>query len=131
MDFLIKNCKAEDFAYACPKLWSELKPAFSSNVRHCEHCDRKVYLCRTDADLNFYSSVNFCIAIADLDSEANQIKQDREGSSKDTAVGDRPDTKVRFMGISVQAARQAARQMNTDDIPTFLKKTSLDNSERE
>lgn len=126
MDFFIRNCNREDFAYACPKLWSELKPAFSSNVRHCDHCERKVYLCRTDADLKFYSSVNFCVAIADLDAEGSQVEQDGVDGSTETAVGDKRDAKVRFLGISVQAARQAARQMKTDNIPAFLKKAFLE-----
>lgn len=62
-DFLIKNCTADDFEFSCPKLWSALKPAFSDAVRHCDSCSRKVYLCKTDADLKFYASVNFCVAI--------------------------------------------------------------------
>lgn len=33
-------------------------------VRHCAHCNKKVYLCETDEQIEFYTSVKFCIAIA-------------------------------------------------------------------
>jgi hypothetical protein len=63
-DFLIKNCSAKDFESACPKHWDELRPAFSDMVRHCDHCNKKVYLCETDEQISFYTSVKFCIAVA-------------------------------------------------------------------
>ena len=39
------------------------KPAFSDMVRHCEHCNNKVYLCETDEQIKFYTSVKLCIAV--------------------------------------------------------------------
>jgi hypothetical protein len=33
-------------------------------VRHCDHCNKKVYLCETEEQIKFYSSVKFCIAVA-------------------------------------------------------------------
>jgi hypothetical protein len=64
LDYLIKNCSAKDFESACPKHWDKLKPAFSDMVRHCDHCSKKVYLCETDEQIKFYTSVKFCIAVA-------------------------------------------------------------------
>ena len=74
LDYLIKNWSAKDVEYACPKLWSELKPAFSDKVRHCNHCNKKVYLCETDEQIKFYSSVKFCIAIADPERVAKVVE---------------------------------------------------------
>ena len=62
-DYLIKNCTAADFEFACPKHWSELKPSMMAAVRDCHHCNRKVYLCTTDADLKLYTSLKYCIAV--------------------------------------------------------------------
>jgi hypothetical protein len=62
--YLIKNCSVKADEGACPKVWSELKPAFSDMVRHCDHCNKKVYLCETEEQIKFYSSVKFCIAVA-------------------------------------------------------------------
>jgi hypothetical protein len=33
-------------------------------VRHCGHCNKKVYLCETEEQIQFYTSVKFCIAVA-------------------------------------------------------------------
>lgn len=33
-------------------------------VRHCDRCNKKVYLCETEEQIKFYSSVKFCIAVA-------------------------------------------------------------------
>lgn len=62
--YVNKNCNATDLDSACPERWDELKPAFSDIVRHCAHCNKKVYLCETDEQIKFYSSVKFCIAVA-------------------------------------------------------------------
>lgn len=66
LDYLIKNCSATDRQKTCPQRWSALKPAFADKVRHCDQCSKKVYLCNTDEELKFYSSVKFCIAIPDI-----------------------------------------------------------------
>ena len=63
--YVIKNCSAKDLESACPKRWGQLKPAFSDMVRHCDHCNKKVYLCETDEQIKFYNSVKFCIAVAE------------------------------------------------------------------
>jgi hypothetical protein len=69
--YVIKNCSAKDLESACPKRWDELKPAFPDMVRHCDHCNKKVYLCETDEQIRFYSSVNFCIAVAEQEGTLN------------------------------------------------------------
>lgn len=71
LHYLIKNCSAKDFASACPKHWDKLKPAFSDMVRHCDHCNKKVYLCETEEQIKFYTSVKFCIAVAQPDGLMN------------------------------------------------------------
>lgn len=63
--YVIQNCSAIDLALACPKRWEQLTPAFSDVVRHCDLCNKKVYLCETDEQIKFYSSVKFCIAVAE------------------------------------------------------------------
>ena len=62
-DYVIKNCSVQDAESACPKRWSELTPAFSDMVRHCVQCHKKVYLCETEEQIKFYTSVKFCIAV--------------------------------------------------------------------
>jgi hypothetical protein len=69
--YVIKNCSAKDLESACPKRWDQLKPAFSDMVRHCDHCNKKVYLCETVEQITFYSSVKFCIAVAEREGILN------------------------------------------------------------
>lgn len=69
--YVIKNCSATDRESACPKRWDQLTPAFSDMVRHCDHCNKKVYLCETDEQIKFYSSVKFCIAVAEQEGILN------------------------------------------------------------
>ena len=70
-DYVIKNCSAKNCESACPKRWEHLQPAFSDMVRHCDHCNKKVYLCETDEQIKFYSSVKFCIAINEQEGALN------------------------------------------------------------
>jgi hypothetical protein len=79
--YVIKNCNAKDLESACPKRWDELKPAFSDMVRHCDHCNKKVYLCETDEQIKFYSSVKFCIAVAEQEGTLNVEKIPPSGTT--------------------------------------------------
>lgn len=36
-------------------------------VRHCDHCNKKVYFCYTDEQIIFSTSIKFCIAVAQLE----------------------------------------------------------------
>ena len=72
--YVIKNCSAKDFESACPKRWGQLKQAFPDMVRHCDRWKKKVYLCEPDEQIKFYSSVKFCIALAEQDGTLNVEK---------------------------------------------------------
>lgn len=135
-DYLIKNCTAEDFEYACPKLWSELKPSLTAAVRHCDHCNRKVYLCKTDADIKLYTSVNYCIAIAETMSEAERIEQlRRQPTIRGASPSPIPLTQgVRMIGVMLPVGserktvlRLVSSGMQVNDIPEFLRKQAPDN----
>jgi len=142
--YLIKNCSAKDFESACPKHWGELKPAFSDMVRHCDHCNKKVYLCETDGQVRFYSSVKFCIAVAEP-----LERQNVEGNTPSSAAAvsnaidlDRPTVSVNRLVPNVWrrdsspglrnevqhddiAALPRMKQVTDDsDIPAFLRKRS-------
>lgn len=128
IDYLTKNCTADDFEYACPKLWTELKPSLTAAVRHCDHCDRKVYLCKTDADIKLYTSVNYCIAIADTRSQSEK-EWDARFKATVTPVGEAVEANqgVRLIGVMLPAGserktllRLVSGGMRTDEIPDFL-----------
>jgi hypothetical protein len=57
---------------ACPKLWSELGLFRTAAVRQWDHCHRKLYLCKTDADIKLYTSADDCIAITETETQAKK-----------------------------------------------------------
>lgn len=130
MYYLIKNCTSDDFEYAFPKLWSHLKPSLTAAVRHCDYCDRKVYLCKTDSDIKLYTSVNYCIAFADTRTQTEKEWEARFRATM-TPVGEavKPAQGVRMIGVILPAGsgrktvlRLVSSGMRTDDIPEFLRK---------
>ena len=136
-DYLIKNCSAENFEYVCPKFWSDLKPSLTAAVRQCDHCNRKVYLCKTDADLKRYTSVNYCIAIADIRTQSEK-EWDARFKATVTPTGDavEPAQGVRMIGVMLPAGsehktvlRLVSGGMRTDEIPDFLCKQPQDNND--
>lgn len=98
-DVLIKNCTAADFEFACPKQWSELKPSMMAAVRDCHHCNRKVYLCSTDADLKLYTSLKHCIAVIKPQTLAEKEREPRTNPQQ------RSMRKVGNQWVEVEALR--------------------------
>lgn len=137
IDYLIKNCTADDFEYACPKLWSELNPSLTAAVRHGDQCNRKVYLCQTDAGIELYSSVNYGIAIAETNTRAGKEWEARFQSTiapRDGPSAIPPHQGVRIMGVMLPAGserktvlRLVQGGMRTHEIPGFLRKQPADN----
>lgn len=96
MQYIIDNCSANDFEFVCPKKWAELRKAYVEGVRHCDQCSRKVYLCKTDADIRLYDSLNYCIAIIDT-----QYEQRRLPAVPDMTQPVVPeiDHRIKFVGV--------------------------------
>jgi hypothetical protein len=69
----IDNCK---FEFQCPKSWDALRhdPAHD-DVRHCNSCEKPVYLCRTDNDLAKHTACGHCVAIMLKKPETNVHNQ--------------------------------------------------------
>jgi hypothetical protein len=134
-EFLIKNCTVDDFKYSCPKLWSELKPSLTAAVRHCDHCNRKVYLCKTDSDIKLYTSVNFCIAIAETKTQAEKgWEAQSQATFPPSGASTVPSNcAVRMIGVMLPVGserktvlRLVSKGMRTDEIPDFLRKEAPD-----
>lgn len=77
--YVIKNCSVQDAESACPNRWSELTPAFPDMVRHCGHCNKKVYLCETEEQIEFYTSVKFCVAVPSPEARLNVERNTPQG----------------------------------------------------
>jgi hypothetical protein len=133
-DYLIQNCKAEDFEFACPKRWGELKPSLMAAVRHCDHCQRKVYLCTTDADLKLYTSLNYCIAVVKQQTQAEKEWEARTKSMERPAGGVgrqfKGETLIGVMlprnkpgtGRPAPSLRVVPKDLDAYEIPAYLRK---------
>jgi len=58
----IENCEYS-VEYECPLEWKNLKKTKDSKVRFCGECNKEVYRCRTEEDLDKHIDLNHCIAI--------------------------------------------------------------------
>jgi hypothetical protein len=134
--FLIENCTADDFEYACPRLWTELKASLTAAVRHCDHCNRKVYLCKTDADIKLYTSVNYCIAIADTLKLTTIQKEALSKAAIEANSADIPPRQgVQMIGVMLPCdsrewqarIRAIENEMDVQSIPDFLRRETPHN----
>lgn len=57
---LIRNCK---FRFKCNQEWSKMTETEDPEIRHCDHCNESVHLCRTAQDLKQAIVDNWCVAI--------------------------------------------------------------------
>lgn len=58
------------FRFQCPKQWEQLASGDNPDVRHCDTCQRNVYLCKSFADVGKHSSEGHCVAIGFSESES-------------------------------------------------------------
>ena len=58
----IDNCEYS-FEYKCPLEWKNLKKTKDSKIRFCGECDKNVYRCTTNQEIDENIKLNHCIAI--------------------------------------------------------------------
>jgi hypothetical protein len=56
----IRDC---DFEFKCPRYWEQLQETPDSQIRFCGMCNKNVYLCRTQKDLERFAGEKICVAI--------------------------------------------------------------------
>lgn len=122
LDFRIRNCTAADFDFACPKAWANLKTGFSANVRHCDACDRNVYMCHTDKDLALYTSLNYCVAIPATEADGPMPKMPGQQVGPPAEVVARLSGIWRREGEFGKAYDDWVALLKPEDIPEFLHK---------
>jgi len=57
---VIRNC---NFILQCPTYWDALGETEEPGVRYCEACQRKVYLCKKEQELQLRIELNQCVAV--------------------------------------------------------------------
>lgn len=61
----ILNCKLD---FECPQQWANLTPTDDSGVQYCQQCQKNVYLCLTQAELDTALAQGKCVSFFDLNS---------------------------------------------------------------
>ena len=58
----IENCEYS-VKYECPLKWKNLKKTDDPTIRFCNECNKNVYRCKTEQDLDEHIKLNHCIAV--------------------------------------------------------------------
>lgn len=51
------------FEFKCDKQWDDLETQLASNIKFCQQCQKDVYLCKTQEELDHSRSLGRCISI--------------------------------------------------------------------
>jgi hypothetical protein len=51
------------FEIKCDKQWDDLETQISSNIKFCTQCQKDVYLCKTQEELDHARSLGRCVSI--------------------------------------------------------------------
>jgi hypothetical protein len=51
------------FEFNCDKQWDELETQDAPNIKFCKQCEKNVYLCKTQEELDNARSLGRCISI--------------------------------------------------------------------
>ena len=51
------------FEFKCDKQWDDLETQDASNIKFCKQCQKDVYLCKTQEELDRSRSLGHCISI--------------------------------------------------------------------
>ena len=51
------------FEFKCDRQWDDLETQIASNIKFCKQCEKNVYLCKTQKELDHARSLGRCISI--------------------------------------------------------------------
>ena len=71
------NCEME---FECPKNWFELTDTEQAGVKHCSTCQKNIYLCITQDELDDFANKGECIAFFSEPDLHTRLKLSREKS---------------------------------------------------
>lgn len=108
------NCEME---FECPQNWFELTQTEQAGVKHCSACQKNVYLCITQEELDVFSLKSDCIAFFSDPDLPTRFKLSRE-----KAEANRNDTEMRIDRVTLGLPRSA----NLGSLKGFLEEFNED-----
>ncbi len=116
------NCEME---FECPKDWFELSETNSAGIKHCSACNKNVYLCVTQEELDGFALKGECIAFF-----SNPDLPTRLQLSREKAEVNRRDPNFRLERVTLGLPRSDRRGKLKSFLDTLDKKDN-GNSEGE
>ena len=58
----IENCEYS-VKYECPLKWKNLKKTDDLTIRFCNECNKNVYQCKTEEEMDKHIKLSHCIAV--------------------------------------------------------------------
>ena len=110
------NC---EMAFECPKNWFELTETEQAAVKHCSTCQKNVYLCITQSELDDFAHKGECIAFFSDPDLHTRFKLSRE-----KAEMNRNNPAIRFERVTLGLPRSN----NQGRLSSFLE--GLDEQEK-
>ena len=112
------NCEME---FECPKNWFELAGTNEAGVKHCSTCNKNVYLCITQDELDQFALKGECIAFFSDPDLSTRFKLSRE-----KAEANRIDREFRIERITLCLPRSGSR----GKLNSFLEEIDTDNKKK-
>ncbi len=66
------------FSFKCPQVWQLLTPTEQDGVRYCGECQREVFLCSSEEELQTHAKQNHCVAVGFSPQDENPEVDDEE-----------------------------------------------------
>lgn len=95
------NC---EMAFECPKNWFELTETEQAAVKHCSTCQKNVYLCITQSELDDFAHKGECIAFFSDPDLSTRFKLSRE-----RVEANRKDPEFQIERITLGLPRSGSR----------------------
>lgn len=65
--------------YVCPKTWESLAVTGRDDIRFCDQCKKKVYLCASQEEVDAAAELGKCVAFYSVEADAHIDTSDTEG----------------------------------------------------
>jgi len=115
------NCR-NAFEFVCPRYFDLLQATEDSEVRFCEVCREKVYLCRTPLDFVTHGELGHCVAIPEGFSPMGTLCTEMLGrpTQADIEEQDRHVRDIRAWWRGVLAERPQFAQEAIAEVARFI-----------
>lgn len=98
-----------EFEFECPKDWNSLQKTSTEDIRFCDKCEKKVYLCDTEQKARIHSAFfNHCVAIDE--NLTDSINNPQKDSGRSFILGRLASPELRFSQAELKELAEKRRR---------------------